>query len=182
MMDARFDDALSKTLKHEGGYNEVAGDAGGATNFGISLRFLKDLYKTCDWVDISNNSVVDKEDIKALKKEDAAKIYYEQFWRKQRCDMMSNKDLAFKVFDMSVNMGLTQAARLLQRAVNATGLANLNVDGLIGFVTITAIEKCEPDWLLILLRIEAIDFYRNLVKTKPEYQKFLKGWLRRVFA
>ena len=42
---ANFESAIKKTLKHEGGYNEVKGDAGGATNFGISLRFLKSIFK-----------------------------------------------------------------------------------------------------------------------------------------
>lgn len=180
-MDARFNDALAKTLKHEGGYNNTQGDAGGATNFGISLRYLKDLYKSNDWVDLDRNGVVNQADIKALTQEDVAKIYYEQFWEKQRCSMINATPLAAKLFDMSVNMGLTQAAKLLQRAVNTIGHSSLAVDGRIGFVTITAVNACEADYLLILLRIEAMDFYRNLVKMKPEYNKFLKGWLRRVF-
>jgi len=43
---ARFEDALPTVLRHEGLYSEDPADPGGATNYGISLRFLRQLGDT----------------------------------------------------------------------------------------------------------------------------------------
>lgn len=181
-MDDRFNEALTETLKNEGGYNDVQGDAGGATNFGISLRYLKDLYKSDDWVDLNGDGVIDAKDIKALSKEDAAKIYYKQFWQRQHCDLITHKEVAIKLFDMSVNMGLKQAAKLLQRAVNRLGIVKLVDDGILGQASITAINKANARHLIVMLRYECVMFYQDLVKTKPDYSKFLKGWTIRAVS
>jgi lysozyme family protein len=181
-MDDRFLQALETTLKHEGGYNDVQGDAGGATNFGISLRYLKDLFKTDDWVDVNGDGVVDAKDIKNLTKEDAAKIYYKQFWQRQHCDLITHKNVAAKLFDMSVNMGLKQAAKLIQRAVNRLGFVKLVDDGILGQASIVAINKADEKQLEVLLRYECIMFYQGLIQAKPDYVKFLKGWTMRAVS
>ena len=36
-----FEDAIPTILRHEGGFNNDPVDAGGATNYGVSLRWLK---------------------------------------------------------------------------------------------------------------------------------------------
>lgn len=181
-MDDRFNEAFTETLKNEGGYNDTQGDAGGATNFGISLRYLKDLYKTDDWVDLNGDGVIDARDIKALTKEEAAKIYYEQFWQRQHCDLIVHKEVAIKLFDMSVNMGIQQSAKLLQRAYNRLGIIKLVDDGILGPASINAINKAESRHLIVMLRYECVMFYHDLVKRKPEYCKFLKGWTIRAVS
>lgn len=42
-MEKRFEVCVARTLRHEGLYVDHPSDAGGATNYGISLRFLKRL-------------------------------------------------------------------------------------------------------------------------------------------
>lgn len=176
---ANFDYAIKQTLQHEGGYNEVKGDAGGATNYGISLRFLKSIYKDSTWVDHDANREINANDIKNLSENDAKKIYYEQFWLKNKCIFIDSDEIAAKYFDMAVNMGSSQATKLLQRAINHMG-NDLKVDGVIGNVTITAINKIESHVLAVLLRYECIMFYQELVKSKPDLIKFLSGWMRRA--
>ena len=176
-----FEFALNQTLKHEGGYNEVKGDAGGATNYGISLRFLKDLAQSVHWVDINSDGDVDKDDIKKLTKEDAAKIYYTEFWLKNKCDKIIDVNVAAKLFDMSVNMGCKQAAKLIQSALKLAGY-DIVVDGILGPRTIEAINKTMPTELKAFIIYQCINFYLNLVNSRPDYQKFLKGWLRRAVS
>lgn len=176
-----FEFALQQTLKHEGGYNEVKGDAGGATNYGISLRFLKDMYKTSHWVDFDGDSDVDAQDIKSLTKDQAAKIYYTEFWLKNKCDKIMDPYIAAKLFDMSVNMGCKQAAKLIQAAVKLAGY-DISVDGILGPKTIDAINKILPTELKALIIYQCIDFYLNLVRATPSYEKFLKGWLKRAVS
>ena len=36
-----FNDAIPTVLRHEGGFENDVNDPGGATNFGVSLRWLK---------------------------------------------------------------------------------------------------------------------------------------------
>lgn len=179
-MDEKFNEALTKTLKHEGGYNNVEHDAGGATNWGISLRYLKDVYKSHNWVDVNGDGVVDAKDIKNLSKEQAAKLYYTQFWQRQHCDKIDNPVVAAKLFDMSVNMGLNQAAKIVQRAVNRFGIFRLTEDGILGTASISAINKVDSETLLVYIKAECALFYHELVIKKPEYSKFIRGWLRRA--
>jgi lysozyme family protein len=178
---ANFEYAIKKTLKHEGGYNEVKGDAGGATNYGISLRFLKSIYKTNNWVDVDNDGDVDANDIKNLSENQAKKIYYEQFWLANKCIYIEDDEVAAKFFDMTVNMGGKQAAKLLQQALNHLGY-ELAVDGVIGQGTLSAINKATSSVLLTLLRFECIIFYRKLTLGNPELMKFLKGWHARAIS
>ena len=179
-MDAKFKKAVDKTLEHEGGYCEIKGDSGGATNYGISLRFLKGYYPNCHLVDINNDGSVNKDDIKNLTKDDAKKIYHSQFWLKNKCDQIVDDILAAKFFDMSVNMGLSQAARILQRAVGHFKLFNIVEDGKIGAKTLQAVNQIKPDQLLCVLKKECETFYTNLATKNPELKKFLNGWLKRA--
>lgn len=178
---ADFELAFNKTIKHEGGYNDVKGDAGGATNYGVSLRFLQDVYKGFDWVDINNDGKIDATDIRGLTIDDAKKIYLKHFWQKQKCDLIVSNELAAKIFDMSVNMGLTQAAKLLQRACNACG-KNLVVDGKLGAASMVAIDSLSSQELIAALRYECVQFYLGLVEKNAGFAKFLKGWLKRAVS
>lgn len=178
---ANFDYAFQQTLKHEGGYNDVKGDAGGATNYGISLRFLKSIAENYGWVDIDGDGNIDADDIKNLTQNQAKKIYYEEFWLKNKCHFIDSNEVAAKLFDMTVNMGAKQAIKLLQQALNNMGIT-LKVDGMIGNATITAVNKLEGHVLAVLLRYECIMFYQSLVKSKPDYIKFLKGWMNRAVS
>jgi len=180
-MKNNFTIALERTLKHEGGYNDVKGDAGGATNHGISLRFLKDLHKTAHWVDFDKDGDVDAQDIKNLTKEDAGKIYHSEFWLKNKCDKIIDVNIAAKLFDMSVNMGCKQAARLLQAALKLSGF-DVTVDGILGPKTIDAVNKSIPEDLKVFIVYECINFYLNLVQANPTYKKFIKGWLKRAVS
>jgi lysozyme family protein len=181
-MNKEYLSAFEKTLGHEGGYNEVKGDAGGATNFGVSLRFLKDAYNFDDTADIDNDGDVDKDDIKSMSKADAQEIYYKHFWLKNKCDQITNQIIASKFFDMSVNMGLVQATKLLQRSLNHFKLFNIAEDGKIGPKTLQAVNQVHSDQLLHVMRKECEAFYIRLVEKKPEYKKFLKGWTNRALS
>lgn len=165
MSDA-FNKAINRVLRHEGGYNDIAQDAGGATNFGISLRFLKS---------IKRNPT--KEDIQKLTREDAIDIYKKNFWDANAYYKITNADVAAKVFDLTVNMGAKQSHKLLQRAVRAASGVVLTVDGLLGSKTLQAVNAGEPNALLAALRSEAAGFYRLL--NQPT---FTKGWLKRAYS
>jgi lysozyme family protein len=55
-----FNQAVKVILQHEGGYVDNPNDPGGATNYGISLRFLADHPESGDF---NGDGEVDAEDI-----------------------------------------------------------------------------------------------------------------------
>lgn len=171
-MTPRFLKAIKWVLPHEGGYNEIKGDVGGATNFGISLVFLKSINE-----DIDKDGDVDKQDIKLLNVNLAQEIYFDNFWKTiyEKLPELTS----IKVFDSAINMGTVQAHVLLQRALNTLG-NNISTDGLIGNKTLTIASKYTDKEILDSFCKEQSKFYNNLVIKKPEYSKFLKGWLNRA--
>ncbi|NDB82875.1 MAG: hypothetical protein EB127_09060, partial [Alphaproteobacteria bacterium] len=55
-------------------------------------------------------------------------------------------------------------------------------DGILGPMTLAAINKADLTDLLAALKSEAAGYYRTLAATKPKRAKFLKGWLKRAYA
>ena len=158
-----FEHAFSFVLAHEGGYSDDADDDGGETKFGISKRSYPEI------------------DINALTVEQAKAIYKRDFWEPQLYKDIKDVNLATKVFDLAVNMGSNWAHRLVQRALRATGQDILE-DGILGPMTLAAINKADLSDLLAALKSEAAGYYRTLAATQPRRAKFLKEWLKRAYA
>jgi len=167
-----FDKALKFVLEHEtvyakGHYGDmkfavsenITNDAGGLTKFGIDQRSHPD-------VDIEN-----------LTLEQASEIYRKDYWEKHKC-----YDLPWPVnavhFDNCVNMGPSQAIKLLQRTVGA------HDDGVWGPNTrVSLMAACKvrsADVVALQICSKKEDFYVKLVEQKPHLGKFKEGWLNRV--
>ena len=169
-MSHKFNTSIKRVLAHEGGYVNDKDDSGGATNFGISLRFYK--------ANIDSNAT--KQTIKDLTKEQAKKIYKDHFWIKAY-DQILDEQIASDVFDFAVNAGPKQSHRSLQRALNAVG-EKVSEDGVLGPLTLAAVNRADQGALWGALRATRGEFYRRLAERKPSQQKFLRGWLRRAYS
>ena len=169
-----FDKAMDFVFKWEGGLCEDANDAGGITNYGVCLRFLKT---------IKPNAT--REDIINMTKEDAKDIFYSEFWLKCHCDELPPK-IAYALFDSAVNVGKGQAGKFLQRSLNDAG-AKVKVDGLVGEETVTACAELldggahEVDIVEKMLQNRK-QFYKDLATKNPTQQVFLKGWINRTMS
>jgi len=181
---ARFEDALPTVLRHEGLYSEDPADPGGATNYGISLRFLRQLGDTDGdgfaEGDLDHDHDVDAKDVQAMSVADAAKWYRESFWIPGQIGLISDQRVANKAFDLAVNVGLHQAGILVQRALAAVGQP-VKVDGAIGARTLNATNQAHPRELLAALRAETAGYYRSVALARPALMRFLRGWLRRAY-
>ena len=173
---AFFSEAIERILEHEGGYINHPSDPGGATNFGISLRWAKQQGME---VDVDLDGDVDVDDIRKLDRVKASELYRKFFWS-PFYEQISSQDIATKVFDLRFNAGATQAHICLQRAVRACG-ANITEDGIIGPGTVAAVNKIHPIACLAALRSEMAAFYRVLVAQKSSFAPFLNGWLKRAY-
>lgn len=188
MTETRFDIAVETVLAHEGGFVDDPVDPGGATNYGISLRFLRAngaLDRDGDGHpdgDLDFDGDIDHADIRLLTKAQAAQIYRHRFWNKYGYERMPST-IGEKVFDLAVNMGPIQAHKLLQRALRSCG-ADIADDGLIGPVTWKTLFHHEHQRRAIhaALCSEAAGFYRALAAAKPAMRKYLPGWLNRAYS
>lgn len=164
-----FDWAHRYVAHWEGGFVDHASDPGGATNWGISLRFLRSAR-----LDLNRDGRIDAADIRGLSKADAAEIYHDHFWRPARCHELP-APLALLHYDCAVNQGLGRAARILQRVVGAKR------DGIIGPATLKAARAAYDADAAAVLRDYAVRralHYAGL----SIFRVFGLGWMRRLFA
>lgn len=174
---ASFDLAIPVVLKHEGGFVDHPADPGGATNFGISLRFLRGICASACY-DIDGDGDVDAEDVRQLPQELAVDIYRRYFWL-PAYEQIADQAVATKVFDTAVNCGHGAAHRILQRALCGVG-QRVEIDGKLGPKTLAAVNCTDPSLLLEAFRAEQIKHYERLIELDPKRAAFRRGWLARA--
>jgi lysozyme family protein len=176
---ATFERAIPVILRQEGGYVNNRNDLGGTTNYGISLRYLKEL-KDFHY-DMDGDGDLDATDIRLLTPEKAKEIYRSQWWEKYGYEQINTQEIATKIFSISVNMGPRQAHKLIQIAITyVSKVAAIPVDGVLGPRTIQAINNTPLIPLLIALSQEQIRFYLRLVDSNPSQKENFVGWVRRA--
>jgi len=176
---ANFYTAIDKILEHEGGYVNDPDDPGGATKYGVSLRYLT---KRGDLLgDFDGDGDIDIDDIVAMTVPQAKEVYRSGFWDANRLGEIKSQLLATKIFDMAVNMGSKQAWKLAQSAASDHG-CTLLIDGIVGPHTIKCLNDIEKhDYAVIMtLRTMQKKFYEGIMKRNPKLQKFALGWFRRA--
>jgi type VI secretion system secreted protein VgrG len=171
---AGFDPAVQLTLRHEGGFfhNTVTGEI---VNFGITLAFVQSS---------GYNPAAGENFIRNLTVPAAEQIYRKYFWDAYNIGAIEDQPLANKVFDLCVNMGPGGSAKdggitLLQRAVNDCG-GNCGVDGMLGPLSIGAVNALDPVTLLAAYRARARQRYESIAAANPNLQGNLAGWLSRL--
>ena len=148
-------------------------DPGGATKFGISLKFLQGC--GVNVADINNDGVINEQDIVALTKDQARELYFRYFFNPLYLKI-DNVQIANKVFNIGVNIGKVKAVEILQDSVNKTfGAPLVSVDGSFGMKTLAAVNHVNQQKLYdnYVIAIEA--YYTSLNKGQ-----FLAGWIKRV--
>ncbi len=159
---SRFNKAYRNTINYEKGYSRNKYDKGGETFYGIS-RYYHPAWP--GWGIIDKQKLKGEPHLTLQLKILLKKFYYQEYWIKQKCDLIENQLIASLLFDISVNVGKTEAAVLLQKTLNILNqnqqsYPDIKVDGIIGDITLTALRisiKYNGDALIN----NVLNFYRE---------------------
>ena len=157
-----FAAAEAFTLSQEGGWADNSVDRGGPTMDGITLA----VYRA--WL---HDPGATPERLRAISSDEVRMIYRELYWNPISGDLLQ-PGVGLAVFDAAVNLGVHEAAKLLQTCVGATR------DGVIGPVTVARSNRMSPTLLIRRYLSEREAYYRGCAG----FAEFGRGWLARSQA
>ena len=159
-----IDTTIEGILRREGGYVDHPADRGGPTKYGITLRTLS------RW----RGSRAIPEDVRALTKGQARRIYRHLYIEKPGFDRIDDSRLRTLVVDCGVHHGVSKAARWLQRAVG------VKADGRVGPVTLGAVNAAPPKAVRCRLLASRSISFGAIITADPSQAAFARGWMRRL--
>lgn len=176
-MTNKIDEMIGAIIAHEGGskFTNIPGDAGGATKFGISLRFVKGIPGAK--FDLNGDGVTDARDIQLVDYNKAAELYKQFFFMGPKIYTLDER-VQPMIFDEGVNMGPPHAIECLQHAILVPA------DGQIGDLTRSSltgvINSLGFPHVANLIVDQFIRRYESIVAGNPGQAKFLQGWKNRA--
>lgn len=151
-------------LRYEGGFVNDPADSGGPTNKGVTLNTFRSVYGRAKTIN----------DLKHMTDNEWRHIFKSLYWDKCKGDDITDQSIANLLVDWAYNSGTSLAIRHIQRIVG------VKADGIMGNITLSAINNHSPLPLFGALKQDRIAFYHSIVAKRPANKKFLKGWLNRV--
>lgn len=148
---SKFRQLVEMVFEHEGGLVDDPNDPGGRTIYGIAAKYHPEA-----WADGTPT------------KDDAAKIYEEQYWNPIRGNDL-HPAVACIALDMAVNQGVKRTIKHMQAAGGST------VDGLIGPKTIAAANR-NPARTIERMSVSRIEHWAS----RSHWKHFSTGWLKRA--
>ena len=163
-----YRDAIEQVLKHEGGYSKQEFDRGGETYRGISRKYFP---RWEGW------AILDVEGHFDERLDDMVVAFYKvYFWDALKLSLVEDDFVALMILNVSVNQGKKSAAKKVQRILGVTA------DGVIGPITIGAINSVHRDSFVYQFILEAIELYTHIINKDRTQRKFITGWLNRMMA
>lgn len=173
-----FDRLIDPLIAREGGYVNDPNDAGGETNWGITVRVARENGYAGRMADMTRDH--------------AKAIYRAKYWAKPGLYLIAplSPAVAEELFDTGVNMGTGTAGIFFQRALNALNrraadYADIEVDGAIGNQSKTAFEAFlkrngvarGTEVMLKALNCLQGARYIELSEARAANETFTNGWL-----
>lgn len=177
-----IDSLIDGILEREGGYVDDPKDAGGETNWGITIAVAR-----------ANGYAGPMRD---LSRAQARVIYLRRYVEAPGYAAMIpiSAAVAEKLVDIGVNMGPAVGSMMLQRVLSALNnggkdYPDLKVDGEAGSATRAALSaflkrrgKEGETRLLVALRGVQTERYLDITEKRPANEAFFYGWLGRAMA
>lgn len=155
-------------LKWEGGFVNDPHDLGGATNKGATFKTYK-LYRNRKGLPIPSI-----DDLKRLSNDEFTDILKTMFWDACKADLIVSQSVANAIVDWAWNSGTATAVKEVQKAIGVKS------DGVIGDVTLTAINSHSPLPLFGKIKTARINYIEKICKSRPQNLKFYRGWINRI--
>ena len=117
-----------------------------------------------------------------------ATFYQNSFWTPMKLGGLDSQDLANRVLDAGVNMGIGTAIKLMQNAANLLKPGLVEVDGANGPNTLAAVNSLEPEAILAAFRSLRLGHYQEIVDNDSSKAVYLGTaqkpgpWWRRAEA
>ena len=158
-------------LSWEGGYVNDPHDKGGATNKGVTIATWRKV-----GYDKDGDGDIDVDDLKQLTEADVLnRVLKPHYWDRWQADRISSQPVANILVDWVWGSG-ANGIKIPQR------LLGLKQDGIVGPVTLSAINKADPLVLFNTIKVEREAFLWRIVDRDPTQKRFIKGWLNRLNA
>ena len=151
-------------LRWEGGYTNDPDDLGGPTNRGITLKTFRTAYG-------SKATAADLRRMTTLQWEHIFKTYY---WDRWQADRIHDQSIANILVDWTWASGI-HAVLIPQR------ILGVKPDGIVGTQTLNALNSHpDPQLLFNEIKQSRITFINKICRSRPQNQKFRRGWLNRI--
>lgn len=171
---ASFNNFIPTLSANEGGYQAMSQDPGNynsnsklvGTNHGISAPVLETYlgYPPTAY------------DMKNLSLTTANQIFKKLYWDVMKGDYIKDQAVAETIIDHGINAGTKTAIKIAQRVLNNSFGNNLTVDGVIGNLTLIAINSVNAKSFFIKYNEARAAYYRSLTN----FSTFGNSWLNRI--
>jgi len=172
---AKFEEAYKVVKNFEGGYANIKSDKGGETYAGIARNIFpeNDVWTYIDFMKrtkfqngIPRNTVFP--DISGQ-----VENFYRGLWNENNLQYVNSQKVATLIFDYLVHSG--------PRGIkNVQKVLRVEPDGLIGPVTLSAINNRDASALYSEIIKEREKFLESLIAKDPTQEKFRAGWISRI--
>ena len=176
---ADFNIAYGLTMQAEGGYSNNPADTGGETFKGVSR---KNNPNWSGWAIIDAIKATNPPSLNAALNQDSdllqkiMNFYQVNYWDVNRTGDINDQPTANQVFDTAVNCGTGTAAKFLQEA------AGVNVDRMIGSITLAAVNGADPQTLYNQFIGYRKQYYLDIIARNPSQAQFQHSWFSRLLA
>jgi lysozyme family protein len=178
---ANFEKVYLKVIRNEGFYSNLYSDKGGETYMGISRKYNPDWkgWKLIDEHKDKFGKIKHNKELLIPGLEEMVKqLYKDKYWKKMHGDRIVSDGIAISLFDFFINSEVG-AAKSIQRALQRLGF-KIEADGMIGPMTINAINTAVPKVLNNYFTEERIEYYNEVVIRDSKQVVYLSGWKNRA--
>tara|TARA_R110001632_G_scaffold231792_3_gene371070 strand:- start:3732 stop:4295 length:564 start_codon:yes stop_codon:yes gene_type:complete len=103
-------------------------------------------------------------------------FYKNNFWDRAKLDKIYSLKKCQEIFIFGVNAGMSTAIRKAQK------ILNVSIDGIIGNVTLNALNSFNEDDFDIIFDEYEIKYYKDIINKNQSFKIFENGWKKRALS